>query len=368
VTLLYCLFVSDPSPRPEPSDGETSAASTPNTPHSLFFIASAMMGKGGVGKGAQSIEQVEASFAASANKFYEKCMDLNVQMSQVASMVNSLMISRNKLLGMYGIPPDPKWSPGGFGGAVAAGGIRAPVAPGPKAAAKKVTAVSVAASGEILWKSKLYEASVKKVKRSLGKDDFIFSTQDVPSGGYICTVGSPSFLVREYSSEGPCASKKLAEHSAAKAAIKAEFPELFRGLSMGIPAGAPQKRNAECVVAGPAEAKGELGHLVGIMLARPVTKEDFVYTTVDSDVGGTTTYRSSVALPGYDASQLFQGAPAASKKEAENNAAKDAVASLAALAGPFLEEHKAKKARKNAENVEKLKRRDAERKAAGMVD
>jgi len=325
-------------------------------------------------KGAQSIEQVEASFAAFANQFYEKCMDLNVQMSQVASMVNSLMNSRNKLLGMYGIPPDPKWSPGGFGGggAIAVGGINAPVAPGPKAAAKKVTAVSVAASGEILWKSKLYEASVKKVKRSLGKDDFIFSTQDVPSGGYICTVGSPSFLVREYSSEGPCASKKLAEHSAAKAALRAEFPEAFRELSMGIPAGKPlapapvqgQKRKAETGAVGPAEGKGELGHLVAIMLSRPVTKEDIVYTTMESEVGGTKTYQSSVALPGYDAHQRYQGMPAASKKDSENNAAKSAVAGLSVFAGPLIEEHKAKKARKATEDYEKRQERKA---AAGIA-
>mmetsp|Transcript_96161 Transcript_96161/g.254013 ORF Transcript_96161/g.254013 Transcript_96161/m.254013 type:complete len:305 (-) Transcript_96161:74-988(-) len=300
-------------------------------------------------------------------------MDLNVQMSAVGGMVNNLLNLRNKLLGMYGIPPDPKWSPGGFGGAVAAGGIRAPVAPGPKAAAKKVTAVSVAASGEILWKSKLYEASVKKVKRSLGKDDFIFSTQDVPSGGYICTVGSPSFLVREYSSEGPCASKKLAEHSAAKAALQAEFPEVFRELSMGIPAGvsaqgqnAPQgqKRKAGGAAAGPAPGKGELGHLIAIMLSRPVTKEDIVYTTMESEVGGTKTYQSSVALPSYDASQMFRGVPAASKKDAENNAAKAAVTGLAAFAAPLLEEHKAKKARKHAEDVEKMKQKHAEKQAA----
>mmetsp|Transcript_96162 Transcript_96162/g.254016 ORF Transcript_96162/g.254016 Transcript_96162/m.254016 type:complete len:304 (-) Transcript_96162:74-985(-) len=299
-------------------------------------------------------------------------MDLNVQMSAVGGMVNNLLNLRNKLLGMYGIPPDPKWSPGGFGGAVAAGGIRAPVAPGPKAAAKKVTAVSVAASGEILWKSKLYEASVKKVKRSLGKDDFIFSTQDVPSGGYICTVGSPSFLVREYSSEGPCASKKLAEHSAAKAALQAEFPEVFRELSMGIPAGKPlapapvqgQKRKAEGAAVGPAEGKGELGHLIAIMLSRPVTKEDIVYTTMESEVGGTKTYQSSVALPSYDASQMFRGVPAASKKDAENNAAKAAVTGLAAFAAPLLEEHKAKKARKHAEDVEKMKQKHAEKQAA----
>jgi len=335
------------------------------------------MGKGGVGKGAQSIEQVEANFAASANKFYEKCMDLNVQMSAVGGMVNNLLNLRNKLLGMYGIPPDPKWSPGGFVGGAAVGGVKAPVAPGPKAAAKKaVTAVSQSASGEISWKSKLYDASVQKVKRTMSKDDFVFSIQDNPLGGFICTVGSPSFLVREYTSEDSCASKKLAEHSAAKAALQAEFPEVFLELSMGIPAGAPaqgqkalqgQKRKAEGASAGPAPGKGELGHLVAIILARPMTKQDIVYTTMESEVGGAKTYQSSVALPSYDASQMFRGVPAASKKDAENNAAKAAVAGLAAFAAPLLEEHKAKKARKNAEDMEKMKQKHAEKQAAGIT-
>mmetsp|Transcript_101883 Transcript_101883/g.259020 ORF Transcript_101883/g.259020 Transcript_101883/m.259020 type:complete len:310 (-) Transcript_101883:111-1040(-) len=281
------------------------------------------------------LEAVEARFAQTANNFYEKCMDLNTPQSIVANAASNLLNLRHQLLCMYGVASDTKWTPGA----------------GPAAASAGV------ANGEVLWKNKLNEVAAKKAGRPLTKGEFVYTATavDETNKTFTCTV-SGALLKKEYRGAEAQISKKLAEHMAAKAAMQAEYKESFAELhsSVTVAAAAPaaqgQKRKGE---PHPVGSKSELSHAVQMLLGRPVTKEDVVYTSTTIE-GDTPSYQSVVSLPTYDASSQYQGAVTAMKKDAEASAAKNALAALKAVIAPMEEEHKAKKAKKNKEQLEKL--------------
>mmetsp|Transcript_100935 Transcript_100935/g.256813 ORF Transcript_100935/g.256813 Transcript_100935/m.256813 type:complete len:307 (+) Transcript_100935:78-998(+) len=297
-------------------------------------------------QGAQTLEQVEAKFAAQTTGFYEKCMDLNTPQSVVGSAANQLLALRSTLLGLYGVAPDPKWSPG----AAAAQG-----------------AVAGSAGGDVQWKQKLNECAAKKAARPLAKGEFVYTTTavDETNKSFTSTV-SGSLLSKKYSSVEPQISKKLAEQTAARAALQAEYPEAYTELAAHEVALAPAKGEKRKSDPLPMGDKNELNHMMQMLLSRSVTKDDVLYTLTTIE-GEKPSYSATVSLPTYEGSPTFQGAPASAKKDAEAAAAKVAIAAFKDAAAPLIEEHKAKKARKNAEDMEKMKQKHAEKQAAGIT-
>mmetsp|Transcript_100936 Transcript_100936/g.256816 ORF Transcript_100936/g.256816 Transcript_100936/m.256816 type:complete len:306 (+) Transcript_100936:78-995(+) len=296
-------------------------------------------------QGAQTLEQVEAKFAAQTTGFYEKCMDLNTPQSAVCVAANHLLTLRCKLLGMYGVAPDAKWTAAGSAGAPAQGGV----------------------GSEVQWKSKLTETAAKKAARPLTKGEFVYNTTavDETNKSFTSTV-SGSLLSKKYSSVEPQISKKLAEQTAARAALQAEYPEAYTELAAHEVALAPAKGEKRKSDPLPMGDKNELNHMMQMLLSRSVTKDDVLYTLTTIE-GEKPSYSATVSLPTYEGSPTFQGAPASAKKDAEAAAAKVAIAAFKDAAAPLIEEHKAKKARKNAEDMEKMKQKHAEKQAAGIT-
>mmetsp|Transcript_71128 Transcript_71128/g.230950 ORF Transcript_71128/g.230950 Transcript_71128/m.230950 type:complete len:123 (+) Transcript_71128:632-1000(+) len=116
--------------------------------------------------------------------------------------------------------------------------------------------------------------------------------------------------------------------------------------------------------AGPPEGKSALSHSVQMLPGRPVTKEDMVYETVQVEGAGN---QSTVSLPTYDGGKPYHGPVAPSKKEAEMAAAKLACSQLKSVVDQLEEEHKAKKAKKNAEGLARMKKMQEEKKAAAAT-
>mmetsp|Transcript_71127 Transcript_71127/g.230945 ORF Transcript_71127/g.230945 Transcript_71127/m.230945 type:complete len:122 (+) Transcript_71127:632-997(+) len=116
--------------------------------------------------------------------------------------------------------------------------------------------------------------------------------------------------------------------------------------------------------AGPPEGKSALSHSVQMLPGRPVTKEDMVYETVQVEGAGN---QSTVSLPTYDGGKPYHGPVAPSKKEAEMAAAKLACSQLKSVVDQLEEEHKAKKAKKNAEAIVKMKKMHEDKKAAAAT-
>lgn len=294
-----------------------------------------------------SLPEVEAKFTAAADRFFEKALDLNVSQGHTAKLIGEVMNIRHKLLGLYGVAPDPKWKPGAMVFA----------APGMAAAAGPVE--------DIKWVAKLYEVMAKTLRRSLNKGEVNYVTEAADETGksFISTLTCELFSA-EYKSPSPCPSKKAAEHAAAQVAMEAEYPDAYRALaSSGSFASLPQKRKAPGEPsAGPPEGKSQLSHFVQMILQRSVTKEDIVYDTTEAEGN----CKCTVTLPQND-NQSFKG-EGPTKKDAEMAAAKAACAVLAPIAAPLIEEHKAKKAKKmeeaNAKRKEKLEERKAAREAA----
>jgi len=290
----------------------------------------------------ETLESVEARFAQSSNSFHEKCMDLNTPQSAVAAAANQLLTLRCKLLGMYGVAPDPKWTAAGSAGAPAQGGV----------------------GSEVQWKSKLNETAAKKAARPLTKGEFVYNTTavDETNKSFTSTV-SGSLLSKEYSSVEPQISKKLAEQTAARAALQAEYPEAYTELAAHEVAPAPAKGEKRKSDPLPMGDKNELSHMMQMLLARSLTKDDVLYTVVTIE-GETPSYSATVSLPSHEASPTFEGAAAPSRKDAEAAAARVAIAALKDAAAPLIEEHKAKKAKKNKEGLEKLVAAQKEKKEA----
>lgn len=88
-------------------------------------------------------------------------------------------------------------------------------------------------TGAYNWIGKLHELCGKKLKRNLEKQEIAFSTESVQSedgtSGYQSTLDCKFFEAGGYLGE-VCASKKAAEHSAARVAIEHEFRDFVEGV------------------------------------------------------------------------------------------------------------------------------------------
>jgi len=167
--------------------------------------------------------------------------------------------------------------------------------------------------------------------------------------------------------------KKASEHSAAQVALAEMFPDhqgAAAGDSWAMPpswmqemagggeGGGGKKRSREENSAQPLTAKTKLVQGLQLILGRPSGKEDVVWQVEEAEGGK---HIGSVSLTGMD--KTFTGEPSDSKKGAENNAAQAALDALQDQLTPLAEEHKAKKTKKNKENLDKLKARLEEKKA-----
>jgi len=156
--------------------------------------------------------------------------------------------------------------------------------------------------------------------------------------------------------ESSTSQKKLAEQAAARVAVEAEFGEVSESPvakpgKAGPAAGQKRSREAAPDADNP---KGRLHNALHLILGRNAMKDDVAYETSQLEDG---TYVSTCSLPSYDASCVYQGEPAISKKEAEKNAAEVTILELQDVVAPLEEEHKAKKQRRNREQLDALKQR-----------
>merc|ERR1719283_485928 len=99
-----------------------------------------------------------------------------------------------------------------------------------------------------------------------------------------------------------------------------------------------------------------------LLLGRPVTKGEVVYATSPVEGSGGK-QQTVVSIPAHDPSASWQGEPADTPKQAENNAAEVACAALADTLAALEEQRKAKKARQAKEQIEKRKAKKKARQA-----
>jgi len=161
------------------------------------------------------------------------------------------------------------------------------------------------------------------------------------------------------------ASKRQAEHMAAKAAIAAEFPQELN--KMNIQAAAPQKGQKR---GAPPQAnndlKSKLMYAMQVLTVRPLTKADVTYETkaVDPDAKiHEATYISTLTLSCYEG-RVYEGEACGSKKEAENQVANKAIEDLSEVIEAAKGEHQAKKQKLKEEKLDKLKASTAAKKEA----
>lgn len=331
---------------------------------------------------APTLEQLEQRFADQTNGFHGELVDLNKSMSQVNTKLTGLLNLRNQLMGMYGVPPDPKWMPPAAPAKTPAkpkqeAKVKAPVKAKAKAKAAVVKPPSVETvarsaqaasfiasvcvpSGEVNYKGKLVEIIAKKSKKTPSKDDFTYVVEGEAPAGFTCKLTS-THLKKTYSTESTCASKRAAEHAAASAAIKAEFPEEFALLGIyGVTQGQKRKHEGEEVVQ---NDKSKLCQAMMVVLGRTLTKEDVTYEVTELP-GDAKSYVATVKFPTWDKAKSFKGAAAPNKPKAEANAATVALQKLDSTFKPLLEEHQAKKKKKQQESLEKLKAAHEEKKKA----
>lgn len=309
-------------------------------------------GKGGKGgKGQQKggwkgpdPQAMEWHFNEQANAFFSDLFNWNRPTQSLDGGWKELLNARNQVLSAYGCAP------------AAAGG-----------------SANTAAGGEVNYKSELYHAFGKAQGRSVTKQDFTFEVEEQAEGNaksYICKLTCAEFA-QEYQGEAPAVSKKQAEHWAAAAALKAEYPDVYARISHGAPAvaaGNGKKRKAG-EMAGPTEAKSRLHQAAQLLVGQALKQGDIVYESepVADSIGQ---FVGTVTLAAYDNTVGYQGLPAAGKKEAEQAAAEAALQALADKLKPLQDEHEAKRKAKAVESLQKLKEsREAKKaKTGGETD
>merc|ERR1712187_854057 len=99
---------------------------------------------------------------------------------------------------------------------------------------------------------------------------------------------------------------------------------------------------------------------MGLGGERPLQKNDISFVTEEAPEGG---FRSRCTFSCLPELGSYEGETQPSKKLAENSAAEVAVAALEPQFAPLQEEHMARKKQKNAENLAKMKEKEAAKKA-----
>lgn len=279
-------------------------------------------------------QMLEMKFQMEANNLFEKLMNWHSMPQDLENGWRNVMGLRTKSIAAYG---------GMAGGGGAAGGG--------------------VASGN--WKGDLSRAWCKHFKKSATKDDIAYTTEEV-EGGYMSTVVVTG-VDAQYQGLKPSKAKKDAEAEAAKACLQAEFPEYYQEAQGGWapapqPQGRGQKRKLEDDSSnGP---KQNLMNAAQLMKGESLTKGDVTYEVEEKNGK----YVATVTLVASDPNTGYQGLPGASKSDAENKAAEAALNELEAVVKPLREAHQAKKKAKNQANLEALKKRQEEKKAAAQAE
>lgn len=214
------------------------------------------------------------------------------------------------------------------------------------------------------WKGELITAYQRSSPTGQPKDDIKFEVNLLevegskkPSYQAVVAISGKTFTGE------PAAGKKAAEHNASKLALEDLFPDhQVQGGGWGEQkkaAAGGTKRKATIEDQAP---KSQLSAGVNLLVGRLLTKDDITYQYAEV-AGQTGKFTATVTIAATGVSFSTTEAET-SRKAAENAAAVVALQKLEAQLEPLREEHKAKKAKKNKEGIEKMKEQTLAKKEA----
>jgi len=234
---------------------------------------------------------------------------------------------------------------------------------------------------DVGFKARLNQACQQKFKAGFNpKTDLTYTTEEEagPSISYTCAITCEQFS-EAYTSAGPAASKNQAEESPAMQAMEGEFPDLFKAAPKAVKKGAedleargsqqarePRVNNGG---SGGTDPKSMLNAGLRILIGRPLVKDDLEYT-MQENMG---TVQATLSIKCVEDSQTItgtkvQGTSKADRKQAEYNAAEQALQNYQNDIDALMPEHEAKKAAKEAKQEEMFQARKAAREAEGAPD
>lgn len=214
---------------------------------------------------------------------------------------------------------------------------------------------------DTMWKSKLHQ----QCQTAGIAEKFEYTVSEAP-GGYVAAV---TFQGQTFASDEVKVNKKAATQMAAKEALRQCFPDAFDACASGgavqKPSKGQKRKNAEEAAAEmhpKALLNQGMEHLIRKQFDRAKAKEDIVYTVTEIE-GEVKSYQCQVTIPSQ-AGKSWVGDACTSKKEAEQSAAHTAYMALTSVFAPLIAEHQAMKKAKYALELEKLKEKQAAKKAA----
>lgn len=233
---------------------------------------------------------------------------------------------------------------------------------------------------EMQWKMKFHEA----LKKSGISDKPEYTAADAGGGSF---TGMVTVQGQTHSADEPTKNKKASEQSAAKAGLKAMFPEAFEKISsesdssgggdwmfpgmMGMGAVGKGQKRKNPFPDQPVHPKSKLQHALSIFIlnkaGRPVNKDDVQYTITEIE-GPPKMYQATCVIAEYESGKEIKGEAGKSKSEAEANAAKAAYDEIESTVAPMIEEHNAKKKLKKQESLAELKKTHAAKKEAQKAE
>jgi len=333
------------------------------------------------------MDQLQLKLGEHAGQIYDGILNLNIPRRDLSTVINEMMQVRERLLGMFGVPPPPAAVTGkGCGkrkGAApppaAQGHAFAPGAPAepwngtprtstnPKtiqnrerAQRKKAAVLGIEGpptGGQPSdYKSHLYQLVSQRAGRPLSKGEIHYEVVE-HEGGFIAGVSS-ELMSQQYAGEEGASSRHLSQQLAAKSAIVGEFPDQFQDFGMAAMA-AGAKRPYPGPPPGPkgpntcTDARSKLMQAVQMLLQRTMQKGDIEMNTVELEPGNPNThYQSSCRLLTFDPTSSWTGHPSDSRKQAENNAADVCMEALSGQISVATEEHHARKRVKREAKVQ----------------
>lgn len=246
-----------------------------------------------------------------------------------------------------------------------------------KAVGKGMSAPAAKGSSDVQWKQELNQA--------LQKHSIADKPEYTSSGEGKLWMGTVTIEGQIYNSEEAAPNKKAAENEAAKAALKELYPEAFEKASSksgsganAILSGLQQMLGGQTEQKGQKRKRGDDRHpgnddpkqkLLNMMQLyvhkkheRNLASDDMSWVVQEFEEGKKT-FQCSLTLTVHEPRQIHTGEVCDTKKAAEWSAATIALEHLKDIFSSLEEEHKAKKAKKNADELAKLKEKAAQRKA-----
>merc|ERR1712194_398438 len=211
------------------------------------------------------------------------------------------------------------------------------------------------------FKSKLVKCVANRAKKNPSKDMLVIDVSEcqiVINGelgkGFMASLHSMD-LTGTYTGE-PVKAKKEAVQNVCKLALNAEFPgeqpPMVKVINPNTVVKVPKVERPKTTLPGSSmanELKGKVNHAIAILLGRSVTSKDVIYTTQHTANG---TYVSTLMVPEYGP-EGYQGHPAPDKKQAEQSAAANVLATLADVIAVAEAQHQIRKEQKKLEHEAK---------------